>query len=404
MGKSSKKRRVEKGQAGSHHPGSVSLNLFRASRALDALAPAFVHWFDDGSPGAAAAAVHYLKLVEPVLGRYLDRSALPDVTNLEMVPFAAAISDEIVAAADGSAAGLPDGENAAYVVDAAHAYVGFLSETGRWTGTEEQLGELLNFFDGLADGDDEPRLLDVPQVPPETAFEVYRELPLIRRALALLRWIGDGKPVTATGALRLRDVEAAAACVGVTARGASKATASPDGVPTVRSMYEVPLLAQIWAALEAAELIAIKPTKVVPFEADDFLTGDMTVQLDEYSMFVSCFLDQAVLRHDPEQPWEKSISAMQGSLLLAASTPEPPSLERVLAAPDYAPETEKTMTELLTKLAIGRLEALAELGLLTIDTHFRVPPALVGSIADTFDNPLVLAELGLDGEPDEEEM
>jgi hypothetical protein len=201
----------------------------------------------------------------------------------------------------------------------------------------------------------------------------------------------------------LRDVEAAAACVGVVVRGASTATSTSDGVPTVRSMYEVPLLAHMWAALESTELIAVKATKVVPLDSERFLAGDASVQLDEFSMFVSSFLEQAVVRHDPDQPWEKLISAMQASLLLAASTPEAPSLESVLAAPDHAPEAEKMMTTLLTKVAMDRLESLAELGLLTIDTHFRVPPALIGCVADTFDNPWVLAELGLGEEPDDQE-
>ena len=403
VSKSSKKRRVAKGPAGNHTSGSVSLSSFRASRALDALAPAFVHWFDDGTPGAAAAAVQYLKLIEPVLGRYLDKAAAPDVTNLEQVSLALAISEEIAAAAGVAATGLPDVEHAAFIVDAVHAYVGFLSETGRWTGTAEQLGNVLDFFDGLAEENDEPRLIDIPEVSQETALKVFSELPLIRRAVALVRWIGDGKPVTGTGALRLRDVEAAAACVGVTVRGANKGSATSDGVPAVRSMYEVPLLAKMWAALEAAELIAIKATKVVPFDSEGFLAGDAPEQLDEFAMFVSCFLEQSVLRHDPDQPWEKLISAMQTALLLAASTPEPPSLERVLAAPDHAPEAEKSMTALLTRVAMSRLEALAELGLLTIDTHFRVPPALIGSVADTFDNPWVLAELGLGDEPELDE-
>ncbi|MGX1160773.1 hypothetical protein RKD54_001682 [Pseudarthrobacter sp. SLBN-100] len=42
---------------------------------------------------------------------------------------------------------------------------------------------------------------------------------------------------------------------------------------------------------------------------------------------------------------------MQLSVLLAAATAEPPLVERVLAAPDHAPEAEKTMAELLTKIA-----------------------------------------------------
>jgi hypothetical protein len=75
----------------------------------------------------------------------------------------------------------------------------------------------------------------------------------------------------------------------------------------------------------------------------------------------------------------------------------------VLAAPDHAPDEEKKAAELLTKVAVERLEELAELGLLTIDTHFRVPPALIRCVADAFDDPSLLAELGLAEAPDDEE-
>jgi hypothetical protein len=61
------------------------------------------------------------------------------------------------------------------------------------------------------------------------------------------------------------------------------------------------------------------------------------------------------------------------------------------------------MAELLTKVAMGRFEELADLGLLSIDTHFRVPPALIRSVADAFDDPGLLAELGLAEASDDDE-
>jgi hypothetical protein len=410
VGKNSKKRRVEKRPAGksgsaSQATGSVPLSTFRASRALDALAPAFVEWFDDGSSGAAIAALRYLKRVEPVMGRYLNSTVAAEVTGLDPVPLAIAISNEVAATASASAADLADVEDAVFVLDAVQAYVDFLSETGRWTGSAGQLAGVVEFFDTIAENDDGPRYVDVPEIPEEQGLAVFSELPLIQRATALLRWIGDGRPVTGTGALRLRDIEAAAACVGVTVRGATKRADAADDVLTVRSMYEVPQLAQMWAALKAAELIELKSTKVVPFEdSGRFLSGNTSDKLEEFHIFTSCFLEQAVLRHDPEQPWERTIAALQASILMAAATPEPPLLERVLAAPDHAPEAEKTMAGLLTRLAVDRLKALAELGLLTIDTHFRIPPALIGCVATTFDNPWVLADLGLGEAPDDEDV
>ncbi|MDQ0923179.1 hypothetical protein QF038_001687 [Pseudarthrobacter sp. W1I19] len=402
MGKNSKNRRANKTSAQKRRQAPVSLSSFRASRALDALAPAYVQWFDDGTPGAGAAALQYLKLMEPTISRYVEMTAAPDMTSLDPATLANAVAEEVSAAAGAQAPEVVDAEQVALIVDSVHSYVEFLSETGRWTGTEELLAEVLEFFDSLADGVDGQETIEIPDIPEDQALSAFTEMPLIQKATALLEWIGEGKPVTGTGALRLRDIEEAAACVGVQTKGGSKKDSAGD-VLTVRSMYEVPLLAEIWAALQAAELIRVKPTKVVPFEDHaHFLDGSVAEQVDEFTMFTSLFLEQAVLRLDPEEPWERTIAAIQVSVLLAAATAEPLLVERVLAAPDHAPEEEKKAAELLTKVAMGRLEELAELGLLTIDTHFRVPPALIRCVADAFDDPSLLAELGLGESPLEE--
>ncbi|MFE4837741.1 hypothetical protein ACFRAU_24045 [Arthrobacter sp. NPDC056691] len=47
-----------------------------------------------------------------------------------------------------------------------------------------------------------------------------------------------------------------------------------------------------------------------------------------------------------------------------------------------------------------QLKGLAEQGILTIDTHFRVPPALVRCIATTYEDATVLEDLGLLDLPD----
>lgn len=402
MGKNSKKRRDAKGKAGKQRSGSVSLSSFRAGRALDSLAPAFVQWFDDGMPGAANAAMEYLKLMEPVLSRYLDATAATGITNLDPPALAEAVAQAVTDTDAGQDAEVPASERAAYIVDAVRSYVEFLSETGRWTGSEEQLAKVLNFFETLADGGGQAGI-HVPDIPREQALAEFSGLPLIQKATALLQWIGDGKPVTGTGALRLRDIEAAAACVGVTATGALKQDDSSGDMPAVRSMYEVPLLARIWAVLQDVELVSIKPTKVVPFEdPTDFLGGEPAQQLAGFKMFTESFLRQAVLRLDPDQPWESTISALLVSVLLAAASPEPPLVERVLAAPDHAPESEQEAAAQLTKIVMDRLEELAELGLLTIDTHFRVPPVLIGCVAEVFDDPGLLAGLGLEESLDHE--
>jgi hypothetical protein len=135
------------------------------------------------------------------------------------------------------------------------------------------------------------------------------------------------------GNKRRTDIEAAAACVGLTVRGDTKRAdsalpgiaGSTDAVRTVGSMYEVPLLAQMWAALEAAELIEIKSTKVVTFEdSEGFLSGGTSEQSEQFFLFTACFLKEAVLGFDPEQPWERITAGLQASILIAAATPDPP--------------------------------------------------------------------------------
>ncbi|AXJ09136.1 plasmid pRiA4b ORF-3 family protein [Arthrobacter sp. PM3] len=412
-GKNRHKGKRPAGKSGAVSPAhdSVSLSTFRVGRALDALTPAFVQWFDDGSPGAAPIALGCLKQVESVLGRYMDSTAAADVTVFEPVPLAVAVTDEVVAAAGSgsSAGGTAEAGDAGFVVSAIYTYIDFLSDTGRWSGTAEQLAGVLDFLDAIGQQEDDGAgVIGVPDVPEQEALDELSRLPLVRRATALLEWIGDGRPVTGTGALRLRDIEAAAACVGVAARGGTKragaplpGTAGAADVPTVRSMYEVPLLAQMWAALETAELIKITSTKAVPFEGvDAFLAGGPSERLEELVFFVDSFLMSAVLDYDPEQPWERIVAGLQASILIAAATDDPPLLERVLAAPDAAPAEEKAMTRLFTDMAVDRLNGLADLGLLTIDTHFRVPPALIRCVANVFDDEWVLAGLGLAPAPD----
>ncbi|HSN36028.1 MAG TPA: plasmid pRiA4b ORF-3 family protein [Arthrobacter sp.] len=377
---------------------------------MDALTPAFVRWFEEGSPGSAAAALDCLTPVRAVMARYMERTPAADVTSLEARGLAVAVEDEILATVDAvgalaadTAVGATAREITGFVVDTIRAFIEFLVETGRWTGSPDQLAEVMDHFSAPATGEDGGGwgLVDVPDIPEQQALAVFSNLPLIQRVTALLQWIGEGKPVTATGALRQRDIEAAAACVGVVVRGGPKRADTPlpgaaDDVPTVRSMFDVPLLARLWTTLESTELVQITSTKVVPTaEAVQFLAGGPSGRLEELVFIVDQYLETTVLGWDPAQPWERMLSGLQVSLLLAAATADPPEKARVLATPELAPAAEQAMAGLLTGVAMSRLEELAALGLLTIDTHLRVPPALVRCIANVFDDDWVLADLGL---------
>jgi hypothetical protein len=372
---------------------------------VDSLAPAFVRWFDDGTPGAAAAALDCLAVIEGVMGRYMDRVAAADLTSLDPVILADALAADLAATAGDD----DEDDRGEFVIVAVHGFVDFLAETDRWSGPADQLADVLDLLNALLGETDDWGLVDVPVIPDEDAVKAFSELPLIQRTTALLQWIGDAKPVTATGALRTKDIEAAAACLGLTARGGTKqATARQDGntasekpVPTVRSMYEVPLLAQVWEALARTELIKIGPTKAVPSQAAAFFqAGATSDRLEELAFFVEQFLSASVLGYDAEQPWEVLVAATVASILLAAASEDPPRTDAVLDPRTGASPEEKATVESLKSAAMGQLEALAGQGILTIDTHFRVPPALVRCIAAIYEDPSVLDDLGLLDLPD----
>ena len=294
MSKSGRNRHKAKGSAGSGGAGSrasaaQSLSAFRAERAVDALTPAYVRWFEEGSPGSAAAALESLVLIKAVMGHYMERTAASDVTRLDAAALAAAVSDEVVASLDAIAALAGDAaldvsavESTNFVVDAVHAFVGFLVETDRWSGSVDQLAEIVDFLDTSAEDDAGWGYVDVPDIPEGQALDVFSGLPLIRRATALLSGSGmagpSRQPVRSACGILKRRLPASGWPSGVAPSRQVRATpdsvGSASDVPTVRSMYEVPLLAQMWAALETAELIKITSTKVVPFEGtEDFLAG-----------------------------------------------------------------------------------------------------------------------------------
>ncbi|MFE4543001.1 hypothetical protein [Arthrobacter sp. NPDC056727] len=410
MSKNGRNRNKRKGGAGGSGSGArasspASLSSFRAGRAVDSLAPAFVRWFDDGTPGAAATALDCLAAIESVMGRYMDRVAAADLTSLDPVILAEALAADLAATAGDE----DDDDRGEFVIAAVHGFVDFLEETDRWSGSADQLADVLDLLNALLGETEEWALVDVPVISDEDAVKAFSELPLIQRTTALLQWIGDAKPVTATGALRTKDIEAAAACLGLKARGGPRQAGAPQAsggvaekpVPTVRSMYEVPLLAQVWETLARTELIKIGPTKAVPSQAAAyFQAGPTSDRLEELVFFVEQFISASVLDYDPERPWEVLVAATVASILLAAASEDPPRADAVLDPRKGASPEEKATVESLKTAALGQLETLAGQGILTIDTHFRVPPALVRCIATTYEDASVLEDLGLLDLPD----
>ncbi|MCW2134264.1 plasmid pRiA4b ORF-3 family protein [Arthrobacter sp. VKM Ac-2550] len=398
MAKKNKNRSAKKATRHSksgHSPASsssaVSLSSYRAERALAPLVPGFVDWFAQ-SFGPTDQALVCLKVVTAATAAYFEEAGIASATAFEPGSFAAVL--EMI--------GESDPDRAPMIFSVLHLFIDFLHESGNWSGTEADYDAVhaLVREDDTAPG---MPVITVPELSEEDAAAALEALPLIQRARALLEWLGDGKPVTATGVLRLKDIEAAAACVGVSARGASKrqpATeevipglaelspeqASPEAM-TVQSMHDIPLLSQIWNTFIETEMIEVLATKAIPHgDPNAFLGGSPSEMADDYRFFIGEFLRDAVLETGGFGPWEESSAILQVAVLAAATTDDPPEVDRLLAAEDYAPEDEKAMAGIVTRMSFTRLKALAELGLLEIDTHIRVPAPVIQCVAEAFED------------------
>ncbi|MCG2621390.1 plasmid pRiA4b ORF-3 family protein [Arthrobacter sp. I2-34] len=354
------------------------MNDYRVARAIEALTPDFVRWFEEDI-GPAEDALTCLGLVQAISVDYQEEAGTTDVTA-----FQAGLLADMFQQIDDVDPGMVD-----VVVEMFHLYIDFLHETGRWTGTDEDYEEVHAFLLGQA-GPGLP-VIEIPQLDDEREVQGFAALPLIAHARALLDWIGAGRPVTSTGVLQLKDIEAAAASIGVAARGIRKRSAevldAAGDTILAQSMREVPLLYPLWTALEAAGILEVRSTKVVPGEgARRFLAGSPAEQLEQCRYVTTWFLRQAVHARGLIEAWDQAAATVLVSVIVAAASPEPPLLDRVLHLADNVPEEERTVAMLATLMLPGQLEELAGLGLLVLDDHVRVPAVVIQCVAGAFED------------------
>ncbi|SNR45692.1 plasmid pRiA4b ORF-3 family protein [Blastococcus mobilis] len=170
----------------------------------------------------------------------------------------------------------------------------FLGDTGRWSATTAQLDAAISAAEEATSPVPEvlAELADV-HVDPETENAALRALPAVERAEALLRFVLPRRPVTTTGALRRADIAAAADLVGVDLDGR-----------TPRSMWDVPQLADIWAAMQQVGLLVVTPSEAtVSPVAHGWLTGNAEQARQARLLVAGGYLAQ-LLDARPEAPWE----------------------------------------------------------------------------------------------------
>ncbi|MFL1592760.1 plasmid pRiA4b ORF-3 family protein [Rhodococcus ruber] len=150
-----------------------------------------------------------------------------------------------------------DDETRAHIAGDVTAFLRFLAATNRWTGTDHDLGYGLSTLVSYI----ESRLASLPPVDespvePETERAALTALPVVARLEALLSWIGERRPVTATGALKRALVMDAFDAV-----GGKRADLAPR---KVQSMWDLPVLEQTWVVAAMVDLISIGKTVVKP--------------------------------------------------------------------------------------------------------------------------------------------
>lgn len=395
--KSGKKQRNRKGPA--HKPGNprhgsaVSLGAFRAEKLLAPMTPGFVQWFER-SGGEAAEALACLKVIGVVLTEFLQVDAVPSIT--------AFTTDEAVRAFDALEAVL--GEDTDMAADAFHLYIDFLGEMGLWTGTDQDYDAVHDFVDEEAQFPvpEFPEIM-VPRIPEAEELAAFEAMPLISQVGALLEWIGTGKKVTSTGVLRLSDIEAAAASLGVKARGQrqgkqrSDAPALPgfeslevkDAEETtlvVRSMNDVPELEMMWRCLQEAELIEVGSTKAVPRQGHGFEADSTPARrVETYRKTATSILQRFEDEIRDAGPLGTPIGMLRRAVLTMGCTETPMPMEKFELDEDLDPDGEEYLTNLLANASLGMFTVLEELGLLSLDTHVRVPKHLWGSLKTVFE-------------------
>ncbi|RAX50736.1 hypothetical protein DQ353_04170 [Arthrobacter sp. AQ5-05] len=350
----------------------ISIPRVRARAGIDALAGPFMDWLINSSRVDRDNAFAVFERVHHLVDRYAELTGEATVTEFAPEKIAVVLAEEIQA--DG---GLMSEE---IYVGTFDAYLHFLREQERWTGSEQAYAKVHAVVESGSAGENDHE--ELPAVNDAEAFEVFNAMPLLRYARKLLEWVAAGRDLTASGGLRKKDLVEAAAVVGVAIRTSKQSTEATlpglgaderDAIkPYAGSLKAVKRLSLIWDSLLELELIEGDETRARQGpDAQDFLGGQVTKESREIvSDFIGTFMmsyGDWIVEHD-----RMNGVALRGSLMQTLDAALYSSRPTVFTASDAAADSSFA--------AVGyMLEELAELGVVRIDTHYRADPALAES-------------------------
>lgn len=338
----------------------------RGSAAADrALRRGFGAWLERAPSIAAPTVAEELELVQALAeiarGHGLDLHRAPDI---------AALIDMLW--------DTDDPEVLRSVLETLHDYVHFRLDTGHgsaeWEQAHEEVEDALD-ASGAGQGPLGPILEHAEEVDPEVRHGALAQLPLIAAVGQLLEWVGTGRPVTQTGGVRRADIGHVAAMLGVRAVGVARRVPGgreEDAPVQALSMADVPLLAQWWEALAAAELIQTSSSSVRPGPAAAEWTAEDLPPL-ELAETVATVFTAATLTLPIAQ-------GAFGTLVVSRSVAE---LMRALSPEDHGLDLDVPEAALLGQGPLWTLRNLEAAGLLTgaLDEDLQIPDGLQAALA-----------------------
>ena len=287
-----------------------------------------------------------------------------------------------------------------------HDYVGYLAQSGLWTGTPADLAEVLaelrrtgmpaaepdgSVGDEVDYGDDwdyqpaldgafaseEPAAEDnyefaevyIPELSREEILETAKNSPLWKNTLALLNWIGEGRPLTDHGTLQ--DPDGAAATLSHT--GVARLSAAANF--TTPQDHAAARLALYWDLLDTAGLIMVGDTHVRP-TPNPLPLDDEAEMLLTLTDLIGHFIFTVTLEGSEEGIFEDWHVDMADWLIQCSSVSPPESALLIQAL-----EEPGTVHPDLLSVALN-IAHWAEEGLVSVGEFVEVPPAWRADVHD----------------------
>lgn len=368
--KSTKKSRFGNPAKAAADKSALSFTDGVAVRALEPMMPGFRAWMS--AAGVDAEQIDWLaELLLNFFKNYAMSIADVDATNMD----APLTSKLLESAADFHP------EMRLGMALSVNSYLKFLSFTQAWTGSQNDLAQLLKMTgpeQAAANGLKLSHYVAHPSLTPVEAGAARAELIFVRRAVALLGWIGEGRELTDARLLRRKDIAGAAACVDMNAVGAASRAILPAGddepLP-VTSMHQLPRLMQYWQALIDARLIVVAANRVKVTKIGHDLHKDPASAEHDTAVLAYFLYYDSVIPHGTFDP-EDSIHVMVALALADAASNTPRESELL-----FGPGALAGPRAFQAVVVASQISQAAEEGLVEIGTHIIVPPVLRSPLA-----------------------